>query len=302
VDLLTIGEAFDDLVMAGLPRLPRLGEELRVTSVSQHPGGGAIITAVAGARLGLRVGAVSAASASTAARLRREAVMLTNLRRVHESSALTVALSTARDRAFVTFDGVNAVLEPRLLRTVANLRRLPRHVHLALGPRRCRRWIPVVTRLRERGVTTSWDFGWHERLAHDTSFHHLVAAVDWVFVNELEATLYARTRGLRTALGRWRRLARATVIKRGAQGSLAVTPAGVVRAPAVRVSPVDTTGAGDAFNAGFLAAFLRAASIEEALRLANYVGAQSTRAAGGVDGLPARRQLPGWAARLLEVA
>jgi sugar/nucleoside kinase (ribokinase family) len=302
VDLLTIGEAFDDLVMAGLPRLPRLGEELRVTSVSQHPGGGAVITAVAAARLGLRAGIISAASLSTATRLRREGVTLTNLRRPHEPPALTVALSTARDRAFVTLDGVNARLEPRLLRAIAALRRLPRHVHVALGPQRCSRWIPLVRRLRSRGVTTSWDFGWHERLTGDTHFERLLGAVDWIFVNEREATMYARARGLRAALERWRTLARATVIKRGARGSMAVTRDGVLRAPAFTVSSVDTTGAGDAFNAGFLAAWIATSSTGDGLRLGNYVGAQSIRTAGGVDGLPVRARLPRWAARLLEAA
>ena len=302
MDLLTIGEAFDDLVMAGLTRLPRLGEELRVTSVSQHPGGGAIITAVAAARLGTRVGAISAASTSTAARLRREAVTLTNLRRSHEESALTVALSTAHDRAFVTLDGVNARLEPRLVRAVAALRRLPRHVHFALGPRHCRRWVPVVRRLRARGVTTSWDFGWHERLIHDAHFERLLGAMDWVFVNEREALLYARARRLQSALVRWRHLAPSTVIKRGARGSLAVTPAGIVRESAVKVVAVDTTGAGDAFNAGFLVAILAGADTRDGLRLGNYIGAQSTRAAGGIDGLVSRGRLPRWASHLLEAA
>lgn len=302
MDLLTIGEAFDDLVMAGLPRLPRLGEELRVTSVSQHPGGGAIITAVAAARLGVRVGAISAASASTASRLRHEAVTLTNLRRPHEEPALTVALSTAHERAFVTLDAVNARLEPRLLRAVAGLRRLPRHVHFALCPSRCGRWTPVVRRLRARGVTTSWDFGWNERLIRDAHFERLLGAMDWVFVNERETLLYARARGLRAALDRWRDLAPATVIKRGARGSMAVTPEGMVREPAIRVSAIDTTGAGDAFNAGFLAAILAGGSTGDGLRLGNYIGAQSTRAAGGIDGLLSRGRLPRWASQMLEAA
>ena len=182
----------------------------------------------------------------------------------------------------------------------AGLRRLPRHVHFALGPRRCGRWIPVVRRLRSRGVTTSWDFGWNERLIQDAHFERLLDIVDWVFVNEREARMYARARGLRSALDRWRDLAPATVVKRGARGALAVTAAGVVREPAIRVAAVDTTGAGDAFNAGFLAAMLSAASVRHSLRLGNSVGAQSTRATGGVDGLPARRRLPRWATQLLE--
>jgi sugar/nucleoside kinase (ribokinase family) len=229
-------------------------------------------------------------------------VAATNLRHAAERSAVTVALSTARDRAFVTFDGVNRVLEPRLQHAITRLRRLPRHVHFALGPRRCGRWASIVNRLRTRGVTTSWDFGWHEHLRDDPQFGRLLGTLDWVFVNEREAAWYVTTRTLPFTLRRWRERARGVVVKRGARGALALTSAGEFRAPAFRVTPLDTTGAGDAFDAGFLTALLAGAAVHDALRVGNYVGAQSTRAAGGVDGLPARTRLPRWARRILEAA
>ena len=93
MDLLTVGESFEDVIFAGLPRMPRLGEELRVSSISTHPGGGAIITAVAAARLGLRTGVLSALSAANVLRLRPEHISVANLRRPPEPGAIPVALS-----------------------------------------------------------------------------------------------------------------------------------------------------------------------------------------------------------------
>ena len=58
--------------------------------------------------------------------------------------------------------------------------------------------------------------------------------------------------------------------------------------PAPRVRAVETTGAGDAFNGGFLTAWLNGETPRECLRLGNFVGARSTTAVGGVKALPSR--------------
>jgi sugar/nucleoside kinase (ribokinase family) len=299
VDLLTVGEAFEDVVFAGLPRLPRLGEELRVRALTRHPGGGALITAIAAARLGVSVSTITAVSRDNAAHLRAEGIGIVNLQEPSERGAVSVALSTKRDRAFVTFPGVNEVLEPRLIAAVRRLRRVPRHAHFALSPRRCRNWLSVVERMRTRGITTSWDFGWNADLLKDPALDQLLGAVDWLFVNEREATLYARRDSMKTALTRWRRLARNTVVKLGRRGALVLCDGSEVRRPARKVSVVDTTGAGDAFNAGFIVGLLRAAAIGDAARLGNHVGACSTRASGGVTALPRPADLPPWARRMV---
>jgi ribokinase len=291
VDVLTVGEAFEDLIFGGLPRLPRAGEELRVPHFSTSAGGGVIITAVACARLGLRARAMTALSNARARGLRKERVAVTNLIRPGEQPALTVALSLPGDRAFVTYEGVNRSLQPRFLAALRQLGRRPRHVHFALSPENCAAWVPVVARLRRAGSTTSWDFGWNDRLVKDRAFPSLQASVDWLLLNDAEAKLYA---------GLVRRSH--MVIKRGPRGASALLNGSEIKTAAARASVVDTTGAGDAFNAGFLAGWLRGASIAQALRLGNYVGARSTEALGGLDALPTRRALPRWALASLEAA
>jgi len=277
VDLLTVGEAFQDLIFVGLPHLPRDGEELKTGRFVDTVGGGAAITAVAAARLGLRVATISALSATAVRLLRREDVGIINLRRANEPHAITVSLSTSRDRSFVTFNGVNARLQPRLASAVIGRRAT--HVHFAFAPERCAEWVRIAAGLRARGVTTSWDFGWDPSLRARPGFRALVQTADVVFVNEPESALYAHAVGA----------ARVTIVKLGARGSRWIGPDANVRTAAPRVRAVETTGAGDAFNAGFLYAFLRGASPRACLALGNFVGARSTLAAGGIDALPARR-------------
>lgn len=288
--LLTAGEAFEDLVFVGLERLPNPGEEVKTNTFHATFGGGAVITAVGAARLGIATSILSALSAPAAARLRRERVKVTNLRRAGEPHAITAALSTASDRSFVTFNGVNAMLEPRLLRGLAST--TATHVHFALCPGRPAAWARMALRLRRRGITVSGDFGWNESLAADDGLPALIDALDLVFLNELEAPLYAHATSLDDAYPRLRTPRSNVVVKLGDQGSRWLRADGDVVMPAPVVDAVDTTGAGDAFNAGFLAAWLHAATPATCLATGNSVGAASTRKAGGLDGLPTSRALP----------
>jgi len=292
VDVLTVGEAFQDLVFAGLPRLPRPGEELRVPTFSTSIGGGAPISACAMARLGLRVGTMTAISASGAAELRREGIALINVQRERERGAVSVALSIPHERSFVTYDGVNAVLEPRLLAKLRSGRHRARHVHFALSPRRCHAWLPVVRRIQRHGASTSWDFGWNDQLLKDPFFPSLLNEVSWLFLNEQEARLYSRTRSATAARAHWAKRMGGTVIKRGVNGAVLLCNGEAISLRANRARVRDSTGAGDAFNGAFLAALMRGAAPTGALRVAMYVGARSTEALGGVAGLPVLADLP----------
>lgn len=284
--LLTLGEAFEDLVFLDLDRLPRAGEEIKTSRFVQTIGGGAVITAVAAARLGVGCEIWSGLSDAATARLVREGVRVANLRRRGEPHAISAALSTRTNRSFVTFNGINDALEARLLARMPRVRAT--HAHFAFYPRDCGTWAVAVRRLRARGVSTSWDFGWNEPLLRDRRFTDLLRALDILFINEQEALLYSRHRALDAALDAWRRFDNLVVVKLGRRGSRCVSASVDVAAPAPRVKAVDTTGAGDAFNGGFLAARLRGDPLASALKLGNRMGALSTRKAGGLDGLPAR--------------
>jgi sugar/nucleoside kinase (ribokinase family) len=287
IRLLCAGEAFEDLVFVGVERLPRPGEEVRTDRFSATVGGGAVIAAVAAAGLGLEVALASGLSDAASRRLRREGIRVENLRKPGEPHAVTAAISTSAERAFVTFDGMNAQLGRRLPPVLRSTR--ANHVHLALYPRDTTAWARHLRTLRGRRISTSWDFGWNDVLARDPGLTSLIDALDVVFVNEKEAALYANTRNLRRALPYWRERRPLVVIKRGSKGSCAIDASGgewSAKAPAVR--SIDTTGAGDAFNGGFLTAWLRGRPVAACLAAGNRIGAASTRRAGGIDALRRR--------------
>jgi sugar/nucleoside kinase (ribokinase family) len=90
-----------------------------------------------------------------------------------------------------------------------------------------------------------------------------------------------------------------TVVKLGRSGAMARARGEVVHVPAFPVEPVDTTGAGDSFNAGFHA-FLYGWPLRECLRAGNACGALSTRALGGTSGQPTAAELNGLIAKGVE--
>ena len=84
------------------------------------------------------------------------------------------------------------------------------------------------------------------------------------------------------------------VIKLGKRGSMAVKDGALTFAPAYAVTAVDTTGAGDSFNAGFVSAWLRGLPVEDCLKYGNGCGALSVTKLGGNTGFPFRNELEQW--------
>jgi sugar/nucleoside kinase (ribokinase family) len=170
----------------------------------------------------------------------------------------------------------------------ANLYSLPNLRHNPAEPMR---------RARQAGLTVSVDTGW----AADGRWMEVLAPVlpftDLLFVNEDEACMLTGSREPATIAATLRRHgATHIVLKLGGRGSILFHDEGAIHAPAFQVPVVDTTGAGDCFAAGFLAALHRGKSPAEALRFANAVGAFAVTTLGAVRGIRPWADIEAWAA------
>ena len=155
---------------------------------------------------------------------------------------------------------------------------------------------------RARGLTTSFDTNWDPSGRWDGGVKEMLAACDVFLPNEAEARRIAARDDVEDAA---RELARIggrdrpagsgpiVAVKLGAKGALAIGPDGARARPGVPGDPVDTTGAGDSFDAGFLRAWLDGGSIADALRLGAVCGALSTLGRGGVDAQPTHAEAHG---------
>jgi len=304
--LVTAGEFFFDFIFYNLPRLPRMGEELVTDNFALELGGGAAISGITAARLGRKVEIATVLGDSSLDRFAREELERRGVRcgllrhQRGKIGGLTVAVSLRRDRYFLTAAGANRWVEDYLLSpaTRAKLARA-RHVHFGLSPRGWGPFSRLVEYLHARGVTTSWDLGWHPEAARQAGFRRLFGRLSIVFLNRMEALRYSGAPTPRKALDRMAQPGQCFVIKLGSEGAIAAAPDGSFhRAPALKVRAVDTTGAGDAFAGGFLHFWLEGAALSECLRVGNACGALSTTAPGGSVAVPTRAQLARALARM----
>jgi len=295
-DLVVVGDCNPDVLVLGDDVTPSFGQQEKlVEGISMVIGGSAAITAVAAARLGLSVRLVAAVGADPAGdfllgQLSREGVDTAAVAvRDDLPTGMTVALSRGTDRAILTALGAVASLTTQDV--PATLLTRARHVHVssyfllehALGPGLA----AILAAARAAGATTSLDTNWDP--AGKWGADHLSAALaqtDVLLPNETEAvriagepTLLAAAQAL-TAAGP--RLA----VKLGERGVLCADGAVWHRAELPPVTPVDSTGAGDCFNAGLIAGLLRGLVLPDAAALGCAVGALSTRAPGGTASCP----------------
>ena len=144
----------------------------------------------------------------------------------------------------------------------------------------------VAEWLRQRGTTVSIDVGWQVEWLDDPRVLDALRSVDWFLPNEHEAEHMTGESESRRMLEWFAMRGIQAVVKLGPRGSAVLDDGGYLEVPAIAVDPVDTTGAGDCFNAGFLYGLLNGLPRAEVLRWANVCGGLSTRAAGGLAGFP----------------
>jgi sugar/nucleoside kinase (ribokinase family) len=173
---------------------------------------------------------------------------------------------------------------------------MKRHQHLHLTSYYLQRGLKpsfpaLFSEAKASGLTTSFDPNTDPNQKWSRSINSVLKYADVLFVNELEATALTRRKNTRDALKALGQLVPCAVIKQGRKGAVAIQNDEVVAGSGFQVKTVDTTGAGDSFAAGFVAAYVRRAPLAECLRVANACGALSTRKLGGTPGQPTQAEL-----------
>jgi sugar/nucleoside kinase (ribokinase family) len=298
-----IGEFFIDEIFTEFTALPKLGEECFARKFQREVGGGAAITACGLAKLGIRVSVLGAVGKDDGAwvvdRLRSLGVDCSGLEfPPEEPTGITVSVSTREDRAFFSYYGANAHLE-RLLRRpeTAQVLESCSHVHFACAP-------DAVTDGRLFAALRR-----HSRISIDVQSHvswltrpeslQILRQCEIFFPNEREGGWISCAMEPHDILLRLRdKGVRGVALKLGGKGAALLWRRREFLADPLPVEALDTTGAGDCFNAGFIFARLRGDNPQRCLEIANICGALSTRALGGIAGFPSPQELSEYESQL----
>jgi sugar/nucleoside kinase (ribokinase family) len=299
--ILVVGELNVDLIVSGLAALPSLGQEILASDLHMVMGSSSAICAAGLARLGATVDFLGKVGTDLYGDFVTEQLHVLGVGTdhvIHDGAVrtgVTISLTYLHDRALVTVPGCI----PDLRLADIDLSILGHYSHLHVGSYFLQRGLQVglpelFRRARRVGLTVSLDVGFDPvEEWGDGSLKAVLRLVDIFLPNDVEAREIARVDDTEAALGELAKYARLVVVKCGPAGALALhDDRQVVRSPAFLVDVVDTTGAGDSFNAGFIHAYLlQGLPLQEALRFANACGALSATGVGGTAAQPTLRQV-----------
>ncbi|MCS7220839.1 MAG: sugar kinase [Anaerolineae bacterium] len=301
-DVITIADACVDLIVDLGETVPQFGQvEQWVRDYFLEMGGSTCIFACQAAKLGLRVGILGRVGDDAYGRLivqrLQESGVDTRHMRVDPGLKTGLGLALCRsngDRAILTYGGSLHAVYPEDI--TDEFLRSGRHLHYGsyyLQTHLLSEAPAILRRAKELGLTVSLDTNWDPNERWDGGLEAALQHVDLFFPNEQEALVITKASSVHEALNVLLERVATVAIKRGAQGAL-VGRRGEHLVMPVEPAPqiVDTIGAGDSFDAGFLAGWLRGLPLRECARLANACGRATIQARGGLLGQPTLANFP----------
>jgi sugar/nucleoside kinase (ribokinase family) len=304
--LLVSGSVIHDTLVLPAGDAP-WGTTTFVDAIESHPGGNGTNTSMAVAKLGTPVRLLASVGDDAPGRYLldalRDAGVDTSCVSVVPGAptAATIALvNRLGDRKFFHRMGVSLCafaepvdFSPRLIAGIS-------HYHLAslfILPKLRAHAPETLARARAAGLTTSLDTNWDPQGRWSEDLRGCLPHLDFIFLNEDEARMVTGSKQPRQSAKCLLEGGVGTVVlKLGPGGCLIASRDSEIALPAFAVEARDTTGAGDCFVGGFLAALARGATLAEAGLWGNAMGAITVQHLGGASGIPDDLDLAAWMA------
>lgn len=282
-DVLAVGDGCLDVILTGLDR--NLEDSQVIHGCAQHviPGGG-FTTPVVLQRLGVKVTWAADFGSDMISRYiqkaaENEGVNLHYSRKLKRNTRrISVSLSTLKNRSFLSYEDANPLV-PAAFRGL--LQANARVVYMP-GSQLDKLFLLGARIARRRKMTIIVDGNGADKYRIDQPVvKRCLQYIDILILNTDEAISITGDNKPETALSSLAVLSKIVVMKDGANGALFIENGKIYRVPSIPVDAVDTTGAGDNFNAGFIAAWLKKKKLKECVAWGNITAGLSTTVPGG---------------------
>jgi ribokinase len=291
MNIIVVGSINMDIVMK-VPRLPQKGETLMAEDYMTVPGGKGANQAVAAARLGSKVTMVGALGGdafgdSLLLSLQKENIDTTGVRRTSSASGnALITVDNNGDNTILVYPGANHDVSTTWIEEQEKL--------IAQAD-----WVMLQLEIPVNSVAATIEIA--KKLGKKillnpapavTLPEELYASIDLITPNETELRILSGKEKIRDGAA-WmiEKGVKCVIVTLGAEGSFGMTKGQEVSVPAYPVKPVDSTAAGDAFNAAVVIALSEGNNLKESMAFANAAGGLTTTVMGAQRSLPDRNSL-----------
>jgi len=289
IDVIVIGELNIDLILNSIDSFPEMGKEKIAKKMTLTLGSSSAIFASNLSALGARVAFIGKIGNDAFGNVVKESLIAKNvncdylINSDEWNTGATIVLNYDEDRAMVTYSGA---MEHLTLNDISDeALSSAKHLHFSsyfLQPKMQPDTARLFKKAKDKGLTTSLDIQWDPSEKWDFNYKEVLPYVDVFLPNEQEALLLTNENTLDNAINKLTPFAKHIVVKLGSKGSfLACNGKNIFKKSFLNNNVVDSIGAGDSFNAGFIFRFINGYDVTECQRFGNLTGAINTTAAGG---------------------
>jgi len=288
-DVIVIGELNIDLILNQIEGFPEVGKEILADKMTLTLGSSSAICASNLSSLGLKVAFIGKLGNDIFGRFiidqLKDKGVDTSLIIIDDNlkTGATIALSYGEDRAMVTHQGAMSHLSIDDIDSKKLMQ--ARHLHFSsyfFQPGFKNSLDTLFKKAKQAGLSTSLDVQWDPFEKWNLDLEKVLPFVDVFIPNEVELLNLTGQANLSSAINKTKNLSKYLIVKRGVKGSiLCYEDKEVVQVPFLNKNVVDTIGAGDSFNAGFIFKFIHGNTPEKCQIFGNLTGAISTTKSGG---------------------
>jgi sugar/nucleoside kinase (ribokinase family) len=290
-EVIVIGELNVDIILNYIDGFPEVGKEKLAKEMNVTLGSSSAIFASNLSTLGTKVAFIGKIGKDAFASLvlnslNTKGVNTSNIiQSATSNTGATIVLNYDQDRAMVTYPGAMETL--KIEDVNFDFLATARHLHFSsifLQPG-IRESLPALfAKAKSLGLTTSVDPQWDPAERWDINLYDLLPVLDIFMPNKAELLLLTGSKSVDEVISKIKEIAPniILVIKNGADGAYGWRSGNLVHQPAFMNSDViDSIGAGDSFNAGFIHEFIKGSSLVKCLESGALAGAVSTTRPGG---------------------